>query len=118
MEVRRRWVAFDQERMKKEFLSIPKDERGALFGAMGAYRRQGEPNWIVSRYAGKLFRIRSKAKSAAGRCLFFATVKLHPGEETLVALTAYKKEGDAVPKNVLKRAMTRMEEWKKQNGIS
>jgi hypothetical protein len=104
--------------MKKELLSIPKEERGALFDAMGAYRRQGDPIWIVNRYAGGLLRIRSKAKSAAGRCLFFATVKLRSGEETLVALTAYKKEGEAVPKNVLKRATTRMEEWKKQNGIS
>ena len=63
-------------------------------------------------------RIKSKSKTSSGRCLFFSTTKLRVGEETLVAVTAYKKEASAVPKHVLRRAASRMEEWKKQNGIT
>ena len=113
----RRWIAFDRERMNDEFLAIPSRDRGALFDAMGAYRKGLESVWKVDHYAGGLMRIRSRSNTSSGRCIFFTTLKFRSGEETLVAVTAYKKEGTAVPRHVLRRAMSRMEEWKKLNGI-
>ncbi|MEX2242909.1 MAG: hypothetical protein WD716_03580 [Fimbriimonadaceae bacterium] len=116
--MRRRWVAFDRERMNDEFRAMPSYDRGTLFDAMAAYRKRSEIVWMVDRYAGGLMRIRSRSKTSSGRCLFFATTKLRAGEETLVAVTAYKKEATAVPRHVLRRAMSRMEEWKRRNGIT
>jgi len=103
--------------MNEELASIPQPDRGLLFRAMAAYQRDIDVAWQVDKYTVGLMRMRNRARGAAGRCLFFATVQLRTGEETLVALAAYKKEGRSVPKNVMQRAEARLREWKRKNGI-
>jgi phage-related protein len=103
--------------MIAEFMAIPSRERAALFHAMAAYRQGIDVAWKVDKYPSGILRIRNRGAGSSGRCLFFATLRLRPGEETLVALAAYKKEGQDVPKAVMQRAESRLKEWKRANGI-
>lgn len=105
-------MAFDRETINDEFISVPWPYHAILAQAMASYQRLGEgsPRALVVKYANGVWRLRPADRSA-GRCLFVPLQAPSRGEQTLLVLAVYKKEGDTVPRNVMKKAERRMRDW-------
>jgi phage-related protein len=101
----RRWTSFNKAVTDKEFKSLPVDDRIGLFEAMKLYRKEAGKSYVIKGYGDGLSMI--KPKDGQGRCLFFCVIELE-GTQKLVALLAYKKEGQKAPARLIKLARERM----------
>ena len=78
------------------------DDRIGLFEAMKLYRIGASTGYVLKSYGNRLLMI--KPKNGQGRCLFFC-LNEKAGKQELVALLAYKKEGQKLPQRVKNLAM-------------
>ncbi len=79
-----------------------------LFGAMKLYANDAGVGYIVKSYGDGLMMI--KPKESQGRCLFFTVIE-NSERQTLVAILAYKKEGQKLPERVRKLAQERIKRY-------
>jgi phage-related protein len=108
IDVRRHWTSFNRETTNREFSALPTEDRVGLFEAMKLYRIDAGIGYVVKSYGKGLMMI--KPKDGQGRCLFFTTIETQ-GVQELVALLAYKKEGQKMPKRIKNLALERMADY-------
>lgn len=112
----RQWLSFDRDTLDQEFRALPRKDMIDLFEAMKAYRMEVETGWVVKNYGNGLLMIKPSNKGA-GRCLFFAVRSVSRGGqnvEELIALLAYKKESQDVPKAHIRTARSRMSQYEEE----
>lgn len=107
----RHWSSFDSSVTDREFAALNVDDRVSLFEAMKLYRMDAGVGYVVKSYGQGILMI--KPKAGQGRCLFFGVVETQ-GSLELVALLAYKKESQKVPRRLLDLASERMRQYKER----
>lgn len=110
--MQRHWKSFNKEITNREFLALSVEDRLGLFEAMKLYRLDAGIGYVVKNYGKGLMMI--KPKDGQGRCLFFTTVETE-GVQELVALLAYKKEGQKMPERLKNLALQRMATYQQGN---
>jgi len=108
--VTRKFAAFDDAVIRKEFLELPREDARDLKWAMQNYQDRRDVNYTVKSYGNDLLMIKGRGQ---GRCLFFGR-EVVDEVERLIVLLLYKKESDEVPERVLRTARERMARYKEQ----
>lgn len=114
--MRREFVPFDEEVIRKELNDLPSKDADKLVALMDHYQRTGHGNpapAMIDDYGDGLFRLRHVKSSYSGRAIFFAAEKL-PDGETLIILKIYKKEGQKSPLSVIETAKARRARWRRK----
>ena len=105
----REFSFFDEATIVAELNDLPTRDRAKLVAVMEHYEQVGLGDPAPAKidgYGDGLFRIRHASAAYQGRALFCVALA-GPSRQELVVLTVYKKESDAMPKAVLKRALQR-----------
>ena len=107
-DVTRHWKSFDKRITDKEFQSLAIDDRIGLFEAMKLFALDASIGYTVKNYGEGLMMV--KPKDGQGRCLFFTQIE-KAGQLELIALLAYKKEGQKLPISVRRTAFARKKSY-------
>lgn len=113
--MRREWE-FVSEVAREEMIELPARDRAKLAVLMEHYASCGAGNPSpaqIDSYGDGLYRIRHIKEEYQGRGVFFVAVR-EQGYEKLVLLTAYKKETPGIPTNILERARSRMNDYRRR----
>ena len=78
---------------------------------MKLYRMDAGIGYVVNSYGKGILMI--KPKDGQGRCLFFSVIETD-GAQELVALLAYNKESQKIPKHLIDLAADRMRQYKER----
>lgn len=116
--MRREFVPFDEETIRKEFQTLPDADRAKLAALIEHYEAAGRGNPApaqIDTYGDGLYRLRHVKPAYQGRMIFFASEK-EAGLERLVVLVVYKKQGRKTPVDVLETAKRRKKHWEETRG--
>jgi phage-related protein len=111
--MRREFVPFDEETIRKELDALPARDAAKLVALMVHYELCGLGNPSpaqINDYGGGVFRLRHMKPAYQGRLLYFATDR-SLGFERLIILAIYKKQSQKVPSGVLELAQKRKRQW-------
>jgi phage-related protein len=114
--VRREFVPFDENIIRKEIDALPAKDADKLAALMLHYQGCSPGNPLpaqVDSYGDGLFRLRHFKPIYQGRLLYFV-VDRSLGYERLVIVLVYKKEGQKTPANIIDIARRRKQEWLEQ----
>lgn len=111
--MRREFVPFDEEVIRKEFDDLPAKDADKLAALIVHYQAIGLGNPSpaqIDDYGDGLYRLRHIKPAYAGRLIYFA-VDRQAGFERLVILMVFKKQSQKVPANVIETAKRRKQQW-------
>ncbi|MEI8281652.1 MAG: type II toxin-antitoxin system RelE/ParE family toxin [Armatimonadota bacterium] len=111
--VRREFVPFDCEIIRKELEALLDDDVAKLATLMDYYEHcgLGNPTPVqIDDYGDGIYRLRHIKPAYQGRLLYFSVDRI-AGFERLIILIAYKKEGKKTPIKVLETAKRRKLIW-------
>jgi len=116
--MRREFVAFHEDTIRKELDELPPKDAAKLAALMDHYEQCGFGNPSpaqVDDYGDGIYRLRHVKPAYQGRLLFFASGR-SSGFEELVMLAVYKKQGQKAPRRILETAKKRKKQWEETRG--
>lgn len=114
--MRREFIPFDEDTIRKEFGDLPESDRAKLVSLLGHYQGSGLGNPSPAKiddYGEGLYRLRHIKPAYQGRLNYFA-VDRQAGFERLMILKVYKKESQKTPASVVETALRRKQVWEEK----
>ena len=118
MNVKREFIPFDEEIIRRELYALPDGDRAKLEALIEHYEAVGFGNPApaqVDDYGAGLYRLRHIKPAYQGRLIFFV-VDRTKGFERFVIVTVYKKQSKRTPLGVIETAKRRKKQWEDDRG--